>query len=202
MLSKEQFAILVEIIQYPANVSGLKKHILSDPHNDRSSQKDNDGFNAFGLRRHGYLLLHEIDEQMEYDARKNRTVACEINPGDDKAHWDGAYEEVDHKQRIDHESRLIGPFDEDKREMPERPYRTEDDRLPEPIHVVSDGVFTIPFPADFFQRRSDNDREKSACHTDPCKREILSKGKLIKRLSECKGKQNRAYHDQRKNTDG
>ena len=106
------------------------------------------------------------------------------------------------KQRIDHEARLIGPFDEEEREMPERPYHTEDHRLPEPIHIVSNRIFTISLPTDFFQRRSHYDREKSACHTDSGKREILRKGKLIKRLSECKGQQNRAYYDQRKNTDG
>ena len=124
--------------QYPANMMRLKKHIPICPDNDRRGNKDDNRFNAFCLGRHCYLLLHKINEKMEYDACQDRTVARKINPGDDKSHGDGTYKKVDRKQRIDHKSRLIGSFDEKKRKMPERPYRPEDDRLQEPIHIVTD----------------------------------------------------------------
>ena len=93
--------LILILFQYPSNMTGLKKHILLDPDNDRCGNKDNDRLNTFGLGRHGYLFLHEIDEKVENDAGQDRTVACKINPGDDKAHKDGAYKKVDHKQRID-----------------------------------------------------------------------------------------------------
>ena len=150
-------------------MAGLKKHILFQPDNDCGGNKDNNCLNTFGLGRHGYLFLHEINEKMENDTGQNRTVAGKINPGDDKSHGNGAYKKVDHKQGIYHESGLIGPFDKKKGEVPERPYGTEDDRLPEPVHIASNRVFTITLPANFLQDRSHYDREKCTGQAYPCK---------------------------------
>ena len=40
---------------------------------------------------------------MEDDAGQYRTVAGKVNPGNDEAHRNGAYEEVDYKPGINHE---------------------------------------------------------------------------------------------------
>ena len=72
-------------IQDVPHMAGFEKHILLNYDYDRGDYEDDDCLYTLGLGSHGDLLLHEVDEQVEYDACKDRAVACKIHPGDDKA---------------------------------------------------------------------------------------------------------------------
>ena len=68
----------------------LEEHFSVSQHDDDSGDHDNDGFDAFGLRRHGDLLLHEVHKQVKKHACQNGPVADEVHPGDDESEWNSA----------------------------------------------------------------------------------------------------------------
>ena len=80
--------------------------------------------------------------------------------------------------------------------MPERPDHTKDHGLPKPVHIVADGILTVALPADFFDHRSQEDRDQRASDSHPREGEVTGEGKLIYLLAEKKRQKDGTDHDQ------
>ena len=102
-------------------MTSLKEHVFVGQNDDRGNQRDDNRFHAFCFWSHCYLLLKEVDKEMEDYAGENGTFAHKIDPCDDKAHGNAAYEKIDYKKRIHHKISLISPMNKDQWKMPERP---------------------------------------------------------------------------------